>query len=378
MKITYITNARIPTEKAHGYQICKMCEEFSRAGADVELIVPTRKNPIRDSAFNYYGLKNNFKIRYIKSPDFLRFDKFLFKKAIYLNNLFFLIKSFFIKIDRKNFIYSRSPEMSWIFSVRGYKTFFEAHIYPGSKKIIFDFFLKKVNIVTITQGIKNVFVERGFDEKKIFVSPDAVDFEKFNLEISKNDAREKVNLPSDKKIIMYTGSFYIWGWKGVDLLIELSKNISNEFLFVLVGGSKSDLEKNDNKNSNLLLVEKVSHDIVPYYLKSADVLILPNKKGDIISEYYTSPLKLFEYMASGVPIVASSLPSIKEILNKENSFLFEANNVNDLLEKINFVLENKYEAEKRANKSYEDVKKYTWKERASLILCFLNNFYQKN
>ena len=38
MKIKYITNARIPTEKAHGYQICKMCEEFGRVGVEVELI----------------------------------------------------------------------------------------------------------------------------------------------------------------------------------------------------------------------------------------------------------------------------------------------------------------------------------------------------
>lgn len=373
MKITYITNARIPTEKAHGYQICKMCEEFSMADVDVELIVPTRKNKIKENVSNYYGLKNNFKIRYIKSGDFLPFDKFLFGKAIYLNNLFFLLKSFFIRIDRESFIYSRSPEISWVFSVRGYKTFFEAHVYPNSKKIIFDFFLKKVNIITITQGIKNVFVERGFEEKKIFVSPDAVDFEKFNLEISKNDARKRVNLPLDKKIIMYTGSFYIWGWKGVDLLIELSKNISNEFLFVLVGGSKSDLEKNDNKNSNLLLIEKVSHDIIPYYLKSADVLVLPNKKGDVVSEYYTSPLKLFEYMASSVPIVASNLPSIKEILNDKNSFLFEANNQDDLLEKINYSLNNEEESKIKASKSFEDAKKYTWSERAVSIINFIKS-----
>jgi len=373
MKIVYITNARIPTEKAHGYQICKMCEEFSRAGADVELIVPTRKNKIKENVFDYYSLKNNFKIRYIRSVDFLPFDKFLFGKAIYLNNLLFLIKSFFIKIDKESFIYSRSPEISWVFSLRGYKTFFEAHVYPNSKKIIFDFFLKKVNIITITQGIKNVFVKRGFEENKIFVSPDAVDFEKFNLEINKNDARKKVNLPLDKKIIMYTGSFYIWGWKGVNLLIELSKNISNEFLFVLVGGSKLDLEKNDNKNSNLLLIEKVSHDIIPYYLKSADVLVLPNKKGDVVSEYYTSPLKLFEYMASGVPIVASNLPSIKEVLNNENSFLFEANNQDDLLEKINYSLNNEEESKIKASKSFEDVKKYTWNERAVSIINFIKS-----
>ena len=57
MKILYIANARIPTEKAHGFQICKMCEQLSLQGAEVELIVPKRKNKITQDVFQYYDLK---------------------------------------------------------------------------------------------------------------------------------------------------------------------------------------------------------------------------------------------------------------------------------------------------------------------------------
>ena len=56
MKILYMANARIPTEKAHGYQICKMCEEFSSAGVEVELWAPTRENSIKKNAFDFYNL----------------------------------------------------------------------------------------------------------------------------------------------------------------------------------------------------------------------------------------------------------------------------------------------------------------------------------
>ena len=61
MKLSYIVNLRIPTEKAHGYQICKMCEEFAGLGIDVELITPTRKNSIEVDLFEYYGLRGRFK-----------------------------------------------------------------------------------------------------------------------------------------------------------------------------------------------------------------------------------------------------------------------------------------------------------------------------
>ena len=57
MKLIYITNARITTEKAHGIQIMKTCEVFSNAGMKVLLIIPRRFNWIKKDPFDYYGIK---------------------------------------------------------------------------------------------------------------------------------------------------------------------------------------------------------------------------------------------------------------------------------------------------------------------------------
>ena len=56
MKITYLANIRIPTEKAHGIQIMKMCQAFANQGVRVELVVPKRKNQIRKEAFELIAL----------------------------------------------------------------------------------------------------------------------------------------------------------------------------------------------------------------------------------------------------------------------------------------------------------------------------------
>src|SRR3989338_4583286 len=72
MKIIYIANTRLPTEKAHGLATMKICEAFARTGVTVELIVPKLWRHSSDP-FLFYGVKSNFKINKIFCFDFLPF-----------------------------------------------------------------------------------------------------------------------------------------------------------------------------------------------------------------------------------------------------------------------------------------------------------------
>ena len=91
MKLVYITNARIPTEKAHGVQIMKACEAFADAGAEVRLLVSDRTTPIAKDPFDFYGVRRNFTITRIKSFDAFRFESYLGRLSFWLNSISFLI-----------------------------------------------------------------------------------------------------------------------------------------------------------------------------------------------------------------------------------------------------------------------------------------------
>jgi glycosyltransferase involved in cell wall biosynthesis len=106
------------------------------------------------------------------------------------------------------------------------------------------------------------------------------------------------------------------------------------------------------------------------FLEAADLLVLPMNK-DLSYGVYSSPLKLFEYMASGTPILASDFGAIKEVLNEKNSFLFNPEDINDFIEKIKYISDNNEKAIKIGKESLKLVKEYTWEKRAAGILSFL-------
>jgi len=364
MKIIYIANIRIPTEKAHGIQIMKMCEAFAGIGFEVELVVPKRLNDIKDNVFDYYDIKNDFSVKKLLCIDLVKFGKIGF----IIQSLSFSIFSFFYVIFKKNyFIYSRDEMPLFLLSFLKKNIIYEAHM-PR-----FNFLTKRFNkIVTISNGLKDFYVKKGVSEDKIIITHDAVDIKKFNISISKEDARKMLDLPLDKKIILYAGHLY--GWKGVDTLAESAKCLTSKELVVFVGGTDTDVSsfKNKYKNiQNILILGKKPHKEIPYYLKSADVLVLPNSEKSDISKYYTSPMKLFEYMASGTPVVASELSSTKEILNNGNAIFVYPDNPKALSVGIEKILRNEELTGKISNKALSDVKDYTWTKRAENIIDFV-------
>ena len=109
------------------------------------------------------------------------------------------------------------------------------------------------------------------------------------------------------------------------------------------------------------------------YLAAADVLVLPNTARTRMSERYTSPLKLFDYMAAHRPIVASDLPSLRDILTHENAILVGPDDASALRDGIRKILDDKAFGVQLAERAFEDVHRYTWQKRAAKILHFLGN-----
>ena len=367
-KLIYIANIRLPTEKAHGIQIMKMCEAFAEQGLEVSLVVPRRFNKIKEDPFDYYKIKQNFKIRKAPTIDLVKFGKIGFLVQL-LSFAEFVAWTFLFKKDA--IFYTRDELVAFYLNNLGKKVVWEGHM--GQTNWIVRFLIKrKVPMVMITNGLKDLYVSMGADQEKIIVSPDAVDVEQFSINLSKEEARKKLGLPTDKKIVLYTGHLY--SWKGADTAVQSAPGLPDNVIMIFVGGTAVDIErfeKNYGQNKKVMILGKKPHEEMPFFMKSADILLLPNSAKEDISRFYTSPMKLFEYMTSGNPIIASDLPSLKEILNESNAYFFEPDNSESLAGVIKEVLNNYTEATNKAKRALELVQNFSWEERARSITGFI-------
>ncbi|OGC95685.1 hypothetical protein A2590_00030 [Candidatus Adlerbacteria bacterium RIFOXYD1_FULL_48_8] len=221
--------------------------------------------------------------------------------------------------------------------------------------------------------MKQELVSTGYPAEKILVASDAVDVSEFSGTKDVVGLKAELGIPEDKHVIVYTGSIDE-PWKGVGVLYEASKLLDDSYQIVVVGGKEHYVEyfkKEYPERANFLMVGQKPHESIPSYIALADVVVLPNSGKQAISAISTSPMKLFEYMASGVPIVASDLPSIREVLNPDNAFLVEADNPQALAEGIESVMKQREVASARAAQAQRDVQAYTWDNRARSILSFV-------
>jgi glycosyltransferase involved in cell wall biosynthesis len=115
----------------------------------------------------------------------------------------------------------------------------------------------------------------------------------------------------------------------------------------------------------------VPYDQIPGVLADASVALLP-LPDEPVARLFTSPLKLFDYMAAGVAIVASDLPALREVLRHgENALLARPDDPDAFAEAVRRLLTDRELASRLGRQARADVHRYSWEARADALLGFL-------
>jgi glycosyltransferase involved in cell wall biosynthesis len=217
--------------------------------------------------------------------------------------------------------------------------------------------------ITITRHLADELQSRFGSRSNVAVIPDGT-------RLGRTDA---VRPPDSRApLIGYAGHLY--PWKGVDVLLRALADVPDARAIV-VGGhpAEPDLGRTRALAARLGVAARVTFTgllepgQVSGALQAADVLVLPNTATKI-SASYTSPLKLFEYLAAAKPVIASDLPAVREILrNEENALLVAPGDPRALAAAIRRLVDEPALAERIARRAGTEAAGFTWDKRAERI-----------
>lgn len=397
MKIAVISSGDIPSQWAHSINTMKHAQGFYKLGYNVEVLTVERflETEMKYKLKNiqeFYDINQKIKIKYFKEnlllyfKNFSLFRHFLIKLYKFVPN----IKNFldpekkisnYCKKNKIDITYCRAYRATYYNIINKIPTILETHT-PFVKKPDLQNIIKLskskyfIGLITISNILKNKFIHQGVPKEKILVLEDAVDLEKFdNITKSKEELRRDLGLPLNKKIVMYCGS--LKPGKGIESILKTAMNFDQNVQFFIVGGNPKEKKYWKKKSEkfkikNIIFVGFVKHKLIPKYLKSADILFMPydtNERNYIMDINTTSPIKLFEYMASKRPIVSLKIPTIKKIVrDKREAYLAKTDKIDDYCELIRTLLGDESLAKKLADNAYKRVKDYTYKNRCKKIL----------
>lgn len=371
-KIYYIAHCRFPSERAHAIQTAKMIEAMRLLGADVLLIVPRRKNEITKTPREFYGLKTDIPVHYVPVLDFYSFGKF----GYFLSGISFVISYilFVIRQRKKESPFSLytidHDQFSHIgVSFLGLQFVFEVHDAKKYGWIFNRMFTRAKAILTINNIIKRELVENfKLPPEKILVHPNGIDIELFSELVDREAWRRKWNIPLDKPLVLYVGKCY--DWKGLEIFDEAFKALKDVH-FAFVGCTKEEVERVTGKKCdfpNAFFFGQQPYTDMPKWMKSVDILLVIGTKKNEYSYKYTSPMKLFEYMPTGVPILAAGTPAVRDQVTEREVFFYEPDDSQSFISQIQKILDDKPLAQKIALTAQSSAQKFSWKNRAKSIL----------
>jgi len=384
MKIALVAPTEIPARRANTIQVMKMAQAMIDLGHQVCVASPSSQSAldpvsqslrIWENLAHFYGLRTQFEVEWLPARPWLRrYDYGLSARhwAVQWG---------------ADLVYTRLPQCAAFSSQAGMKTIFELHDFPSGFMFrwLFEQFLSgsgAVRLVTISralaQDLENRFSIPPQPEFTLTM-PDGVDLNRYADLPSPSQARQKLPAEIRGRLHAFVAGYsgHLYAGRGVEKILAMAARLP-ELSFLLVGGEPGDVERikaqaTSQNLTNVILTGFVPNADLPIIQAACDVLLMPYQErvaassgGDIAR--YLSPMKLFEYMASGRAILSSDLPVLREILTSETAILLPPADVDAWVAALQDLQSNQAKQLSLGEAARRSAGQYSWENRARRIL----------
>jgi glycosyltransferase involved in cell wall biosynthesis len=402
-RLIYFAPADLQTARVDRNCVVKFCEAMAEDNANVTLVslkirvLDTEPTATR-TTWDVFGVKREFEL--VSVPTLLRQERgdtmagsvllktiraaaypFMAARLLLRRPPFPEITALYIK----NYGLVPGLCLARLLRHRGTLLIFEAHVPPNN--LLQRWALSKADgIVCNGYAIHQVLLGRGMiDPQRSIAVHQGFTPESYptgDRTVAQEEARHRLGWSPTDKVAVYTGKVY-WPYAEVKLLLQAASRLAADGIRLLVVGGRSDhvqLWRDETARqhmSNVSFTGFVAPSEIVDYQVAADVLLSYYPSGIALNDY-RSPGKLFEYMASGTPIVAADYASLREVLRDEdNALLIEPDNPELLAQAVRRLVMNPALSARLGEKARKDAEQYTWVARAEKISAFVSRLERK-
>jgi glycosyltransferase involved in cell wall biosynthesis len=388
MRIYCLHDQKYPNETTDTQQVAKTVEGLHARGGDVTLVIP-RFPPDwlkpterwKDHLFGVYGIHEKFPILGIPCPFF---HSRIRAAKLYHGLVGTTLMSILKKSDDRAIIYSRNvPAILTGFMAKRRVLYETYKTLPTSMPALFKMISplfhhsRFMGIITHSEYARGVCVKHGVPKEKIVAIHNGHEPREITPRLSKEEARKSLGLDPNGYWIGYSGNMQ--KSKNVDYLIKLVSRLDNAKL-LLVGGTRTHQRRVSRLASQLApgrVVQAgwVEGHRVPQYLYACDVLAIPaSDRGLQIAGDTVLPMKLFQYLAVGRPLLVPDLPDTRELIKDGiHGIRTKPHDLERNTAHLKILLEDTRLATRMARNCMETAGSYTWKKRARKLLDFIGS-----
>jgi glycosyltransferase involved in cell wall biosynthesis len=373
MKIGCITTSIVPSKTANSIQAVKVCHALKQCGQDVHLWVPEFQRADWQEIASIYGISDRFEITWIPFDQRLKQYDFSYKAV---NRA----------IDwGADVIYTWALQAAFLSNVRRKPIAMEFHDFPmgfmGPRlfRMLMRLPAEKL-IMTTTRALAEGIEQRyriSFDPDDLQIAPNGTDPGRYDGLPSPALSRKNLGLPSGFTV-GYTGHFY--PGRGMDLLTAIAKALPR-INFLWVGGMdthiapwKETLASQDIQN--VTITGFIPNSQLPQYQAAADILVMPyaqkieGSSGGNIAPVI-NPMKMFDYLSAGRPIIASNIPVFHEVLNSNLAVFCDPDDAEAWSSAIEMLSKDRLLRQSMREAALDTAEKYSWKNRATRSIAKL-------
>lgn len=223
--------------------------------------------------------------------------------------------------------------------------------------------------IAITGFVRDHLIELGVDSRRIIVLPNAADPAVFRPGIPNQALRNSLKI-GDARIVGFVGGFF--PWHGLDFLVDVFSGLRRDkdravLLLIGDGPLKSAIEdkvRGLDLLSSVLFIPYLPHSDLPRYMSLFDIAVMPD------SNHYGSPVKIYEYLAMGIPVVAPRLGPIEEgVEHGKEGLLFRRRDAADFSAALERLLSDADERKRMGEAARRKaVAEHTWQRNGDRIL----------